>query len=568
MTLNITVLTEHCIYQSADYRLVDLQTNAITDFQTQKNFVVNTYKWTATVCFTGVGRTQTIDVHDWVSDKLGLVQMNDPFERLIEKLLEAKNWLSNVPPPKNKHSFSIGAFIGTKPLFALISNFERPSGQKLKQATKELSVFEVPINKTKVFVPGQSDAITRLEKKQLRSVSAGNPEPERMHLFLANVNRRAAARRNNISPACCTTHFLLTGEGETRVHNVGKITLPNPVAMPKELRETITQVADAQFGLNNWRIAGTSFSRWDNSDDYHNAQVREKPNDPNVHSNFGVFLKEKKNDPIGAEREYRTALNLDPKHVNALGNLANLVLERGDKEQAIGLYRKALEIEPGNENVTLNFAKHLMKESDKRISPRTLLDEGISANPQSGRLHLLQAELHLRDGSISEALERFREARERGANQNQVEIGYAYALQLSNAPIGKCIDAYHVAISLNPDNAVLRLNLAQLLFLKDDRKGGEKNLVKAQQIGLDKPAQLEALFYRLCHTPSDSAPIFDEMEALLQAGARSSWNFQPNIEAVRAHEPQKSSLLGQVSKVIKGELDTSHLDHIKMNWPS
>ena len=117
MTLNITVLTSRCIYQSADYRLLDLQTNTTTDFQTQKIFVVNTFKWSATVCFTGVGRTHGVNVHEWLSEKLGLIQMNGPFERLIDELLKAESWLSRVQAPHNKHSFSVGAFLGTEPVF-------------------------------------------------------------------------------------------------------------------------------------------------------------------------------------------------------------------------------------------------------------------------------------------------------------------------------------------------------------------------------------------------------------------------------------------------------------------
>ena len=128
MTLNITVLTSHCIYQSADYRLLDLQTKMTTDFQTQKIFAVNAFDWSATVCFTGVGRIRDLNVHEWLSDQLGLVQTNDPFKRLIEALQKADSWLSGVRPPHNKHSFSVGAFLGAEPLFVLVSNFERPSG--------------------------------------------------------------------------------------------------------------------------------------------------------------------------------------------------------------------------------------------------------------------------------------------------------------------------------------------------------------------------------------------------------------------------------------------------------
>ena len=568
MTLNITVLTSHCIYQSADYRLLDLQTKTTTDFQTQKIFVVNAFKWSATVCFTGVGRIDALNVHEWLSDKLGLIQANDPFERLIDELLKAESWLSRVPAPDNKHSFSVGAFLGTKPVFTLVSNFERPSGLQLARASRQLSVFRVPVNKPKVFVAGQTKAVTRDDRRLLRDLAAQNSAPERMHSVLSEVNRRAATRNKYVSSACFTTHLHLTGDGDARTHDVGNAPVTHPTAMPEALREAMTKIADDHYGPGRWRVPSFSFVRADSSDEYHETQLREKPDDPSVHSNYGVFLKEKKGDLEGAEREYRRAIELDPNHVNALGNLAHLVSEKRDVDQAAGLYRKALEADPGNENVTRNFAKFLVRDLDDPITARDLLDKGILVNPESGRLHLLRAELSLRDGSSLEALEGFRQAREKRADQARVEAGYAFALHMSGAPVGECIAAYQTAIALNPAEAALRLNIAQLLFLKDDSNEARKNLDEAIRLGLDESAQLEALFYNLCHTLSDAAEIFRATKALLTGGARLCWNIQPNIEAARRREPQKAVLLEQVAKVMAGEKDQTLLNEIVTHWPS
>jgi hypothetical protein len=43
MTLNLTVTTRRCIYQSADYRLLDLKTGETFDFETQKIVLVNAF---------------------------------------------------------------------------------------------------------------------------------------------------------------------------------------------------------------------------------------------------------------------------------------------------------------------------------------------------------------------------------------------------------------------------------------------------------------------------------------------------------------------------------------------
>jgi hypothetical protein len=89
MTLNVTVASERCIYQSADFRLLDLRTGATYDDRAQKAVVVTAREWIATVCFSGVGWTaQGLDVSDWLADK-AQIQHREPLDTLVAKLLEA-----------------------------------------------------------------------------------------------------------------------------------------------------------------------------------------------------------------------------------------------------------------------------------------------------------------------------------------------------------------------------------------------------------------------------------------------------------------------------------------------
>ena len=82
-----------------------------------------------------------------------------------------------------------------------------------------------------------------------------------------------------------------------------------------------------------------------------------------------------------------------------------------------------------------------------------------------------------------QGLESFRGARDKGADQAQVECGFAGALHISGAPFGDCIGAYRVAIALNPQMACLRLNLAQLLFLKSDDLEAKRQLPGSDEDG-------------------------------------------------------------------------------------
>lgn len=80
MTLNLTVVTPTRIYQSADYRLYDIGTRVCADFRTQKLLLVNAGNWSATIAFAGIGRVGSIDVREWLVDRVRAVQMDDPIE--------------------------------------------------------------------------------------------------------------------------------------------------------------------------------------------------------------------------------------------------------------------------------------------------------------------------------------------------------------------------------------------------------------------------------------------------------------------------------------------------------
>src|SRR5262245_6579257 len=108
MTLNITVVTPRCIFQSVDFRVTDIRTGKWVDFETQKLTLVNAFRWSATVCFSGVGRTHQLNVGEWLAERVAAIDPAGTFEDLIDELLKADAWLASVQAPHNRHSFSVG----------------------------------------------------------------------------------------------------------------------------------------------------------------------------------------------------------------------------------------------------------------------------------------------------------------------------------------------------------------------------------------------------------------------------------------------------------------------------
>jgi hypothetical protein len=304
MTLNITVATPRCIYQSADYRLFDWTSGHLTDFDTQKIVLTNNFRWTATICFAGVGRTHRVDVGAWLAERIAAIQPEDPLERLFEELQTADEWLAAVPSPKNRHSFSVGAFVGGRPIFALVSNFEAVNAPPLSTAGSRLSVTVLKPVIATTFVSGDVTAVNRGERRRLSKLAAREPDPQHMYEAMASLNRSASERSRLISPACFTTHVRLTGEGGGTVHSRNRPFMPE-FAFPRQFREVVTRLLDEQFGPGRAQLRSMSSARAEATDEFHRLQIREKPTDPNSYSNYGAFLKDKRGDSAGAEGAYR-----------------------------------------------------------------------------------------------------------------------------------------------------------------------------------------------------------------------------------------------------------------------
>jgi Tfp pilus assembly protein PilF len=548
---------------------MNLITHQPFPYPTQKIILKNTFRWSATVCFAGIGLTNKLIVGEWLAERMNAIEPNDPFERLLDELLTAQNWLSAAVGDK-RHSFSVGAFVGSEPLFALVSNFEQLSGYRAETADPKLSVYLTRPQQPRTFVAGSGRAwTTRPERKRLAALAARDPEPQRMYSALAELNREVASRdpRKSVSSACFTGHVRFTGEGGGEEQNVsGRWFVPSSSITP-ELAPGMMQILDEQFGPGRHRVRAVSFVRAEDSDEYYETQLSEKPNDAETHSNYGHFLKEQKKDLVGAQREFRRAIELEPRHAMALSNLGFLLWEQGNKDEAEDLFRSALDVDPGHELALLNYAIFLLRERDDPRASSLVLDSGIAHNPDSGRLLLLRAHLSLTSGSASEALELLRRAREKGADQAAVEADYAFAIQLSGASVGECIAAYLTAIALNPTSGDLRLNLAQLMFIKGDGTEANKQLQKAIRLALAESTQLEAQFYLLAHVASEPSEILRTTKALLARGARLSWDVNPNIERVRQYDPEKAGLLELVRQVITGEQEGALLDGVLARWP-
>lgn len=506
--------------------------------------------WTASVAFSGVGRTPEVDVGEWLAERTkaftGGVERD--FEALVDSLTDADVWLSKIPRRDlARHSFAIGAFVADQPTFVLISNFENPTDLVADLAAPVLTVYRQRPRRPHVFVSGQKLAVLRAERRRIAALAARDVPPERIHAALADLNSLVATScSTSVSSACFTTYVGITGDAAGQPHGLeGRPFFPT-FAIPEGFESVIRKLVRDQFGPDSVpALRQMSMARADATDDYHAIQLRERPNDANVHCNYGAYLKDVMADEAGARREYSIALALDPGHVNSLGNFANLRWEQGQTAEARSFYEQALASDSGNENVTWNFARLLMMNAETEEAS-DLIDAALELHPDNGRLHLLRAEIHLLAGQPDQALRRVDTAREHHADQSTTESLAAVALHISGRPASECVGAYRVAIALAPENGMLHLNLAQLLFILGDDSTARYELRQGMALGLDDGARLEAGFYRLAHT-DEIEDAARNIETQLGAGVRLLWDVRPNIERVGRSDPDRAEVLTKVA---------------------
>jgi hypothetical protein len=246
MTLNITVLSHDSAFQSSDARLSvwDAAARAyrIHDVKAHKQVPVFGRSWSASVSFTGVGRTRSIDVSEWLADAVSplVAGPTAAFEDLIDALLSADDWLQWVPRADRRHTFTVAAFVGDRAVAVLVSNFEHVSGQTEPVARDRLFVTRRTVRCPVVIVTGQRGAVSRQDRRLLVhtippvvpppvhnpppegalveglpqiSVQVGaNPEGTGMLERLGRVNERAAHAVPTVSRECVAT--LLQRDGQ------------------------------------------------------------------------------------------------------------------------------------------------------------------------------------------------------------------------------------------------------------------------------------------------------------------------------------------------------------------
>ena len=134
----------------------------------------------------------------------------------------------------------------------------------------------------------------------------------------------------------------------------------------------------------------------------------EAPKDPQAAFYLGVAY-EGLGETASAEKQYRKALELDPKLVDASANLSAILVDSGKSKEALPIIENALKLDPKKAELRVNYALALGAEGRSDEALKAYAD-AVEARPDALDLRLAYASLLAKAGKTNEALEQLRGA--------------------------------------------------------------------------------------------------------------------------------------------------------------
>ena len=150
------------------------------------------------------------------------------------------------------------------------------------------------------------------------------------------------------------------------------------------------------------------------------AAIKLNPTMPGLHVELANMLISggPGGDKAEAEKEYRLALDANPREVIALYRLGDLAAGRGDTEVALGYYTKAVQLSPDEPQANIGLAKiYLSKQQPEKAV--ALLENAIKRDPTNEIAHFRLSEAYRQLGRADEMKQQFDEFQKYKALKDQ-----------------------------------------------------------------------------------------------------------------------------------------------------
>ncbi len=287
-------------------------------------------------------------------------------------------------------------------------------------------------------------------------------------LFLTHVDEDGET-----TPPVVLEHFA----EPDRAVNIPEFVNTRPDAI-RSMREQF--VDDVSF-----ERAGTEFRK---AKDYLGAERQYRralelnPDNANAHLNLG-FVLDATDRPEEALECYMEALRLNPSMPEAHFNYAGTMLALGRLDEAIQEYRETIRLDPYFANAYANLALALEKK-DEPDEALALCEEAVRVDPDSSELRSNLGLTLARMGQLEDALSHLKAAVAKDPDSVLVQMNLGLILS-QQGHFSEASEHYASALALEPTNAEVHGHMGNLLLAQGQRKEACEHLLEALNLGLD-----------------------------------------------------------------------------------
>jgi len=205
---------------------------------------------------------------------------------------------------------------------------------------------------------------------------------------------------------------------------------------------------------------------WRSPEEFWLDIIKHAPKKARAFNNYGVTLCEK-GDNERAVEYFTQAIALDAFYADPYNNLAVSCHALGKLDTAISIIQKAIRLMPLHPEGYNNLASLLMEKGDF-IHVEKLLRRALQLRPHYGKAYYNLGNYYTRSGMPERGWQAYKDACTKADADNHMGFNAFAQASLKLKKYDDAIFAFSKMLELNPQSAVIAVNLANAYFLKQD----------------------------------------------------------------------------------------------------